>query len=113
MSNLLDRSRVIRVTVELVPYGAEAMAKTIAELCIETTNKTAEATEYEAAGYIVHTDNKIEDYATKLKIFQETPGVLNLIKEILNQDKLTTDQVNLAEDLIKRTRLFAETQKED
>ena len=96
---------MIRVTVELVPYGAEAMAKTIAELCIEQTNTET----HEAAGYEIKSDNKINEVAKELKIFPEG-GVLELVAEIIKAANI--EPTELSEQLIQRTRLYYQTLEE-
>jgi hypothetical protein len=96
---------LIRVTIELIPYGAEAMAKTIAELCIEQTNPEA----YEAAGYEIKSDNKIKELAKELKIFPDN-GVLALVAEILKAENITPTE--LSEQLIQQTRLYHQTLEE-
>lgn len=98
---------MLRVTIELVPYGVEAMAKTIAELCIANVGGDTEpnVANYEAAGYLVTTDNKIEDLAMILNYFPRNDGVLELLKQILSQDIQPIEKVKLAETLIQHTRL--------
>jgi hypothetical protein len=97
---------LIRVTIELIPYGAEAMAKTIAELCILET-----AENLEAAGYRIRNETKIEEIAKKIK--KDTKhGVLELVKEILESENKQIEEVELFETLIQQTRLYHQTLEE-
>lgn len=98
---------MLRVTIELIPYGVEAMAKTIAELCIANTDTKPDNTAgYHAAGYHIRTDNKIEEYAIELKSFPRDDGVLALLREILSAPREElADNEEIYEQLIQRTRL--------
>lgn len=95
---------MIRVTIEVVPYGMESLAKTISELCVETTDGSS----YESAGYVVHTDNRIEEFAKKLDNFETNSDVLNLIKALMNTESCKLDNLKLAEYLLGKTRLAGE-----
>lgn len=92
---------MIRVTIEVVPYGMESLAKTISELCVETTDGSS----YESAGYVVHTDNKIQELGIKLESFDAKSDVLKLLREILNAELCELDKLDLAEYLLGKTRL--------
>ena len=97
---------MLRVTIELVPFGMEAMAKTISEICIANVggDKEANVANYEVAGY----ENKygtIKEFATKVKSFDRNQGALNLVAEILLAPKTELAEIELGEKLINRTRL--------
>lgn len=103
---------MLRVTIELVPYGVEEMAKTISELCIANTEQHEDNTaNYTAAGYLVRTDNKIEEFTLLLNYFQRDDGVLELLKQLLSQEKQELDSTKMSEVLIQKTRLAS--QEED
>jgi ribose 5-phosphate isomerase len=95
---------MIRVTIEVVPYGMESLAKTISELCVETTDGTS----YESAGYVVHTDNRIEEFGKKLDSFETDSDVMKLIKELINAETCDLEKLKLAEYLLGKTRLAGE-----
>lgn len=96
---------MLRVTVELVPFGVEAMSKTIAELCIANTSTEDNIATYEFAGYQVKTDNKIEDFAGQITSYDRNQGALNLVAEVLLAPKKEFEEVKQAENLLSKTRL--------
>lgn len=102
---------MLRVTVEIVPYGIEEMSRTISEICIANTKTQDGQANYEAAGYIIHTDNKIEDFAATIENYTRQDGALKLVAEIINTPRKKFDEVELAEQLIQKTRLNAQEEK--
>lgn len=96
---------MLRVTVELVPYGVEEMSKTICEVCIANTytdeNDTAV---YQAAGY-TEKNGKIEEFALVVRNFPRNDGVLALLREVFSAEQLPVGDVLMGENLISRTRL--------
>lgn len=98
---------MLRVTVELVPYGFEEMSKTIAEVCIANvhTDKKNTAT-YAAAGY-QNKYGKIEDFGVIVRDFPRNDGVLELLKKVFAEDRVDVEEILLGEELMKKTRLFA------
>jgi len=103
---------MLRVTVELVPYGMEALAKTISEVCIANVGGDDKAAEYEAAGYVVNQQNQIQEFAVALKNFDREHGALELVKQVLEADRSEFAEVKLAEGLLNKTRLLSPTQEE-
>jgi hypothetical protein len=99
---------MLRVTIELVPYGVEAMAKTIAELCIANvgTDQETNVANYEVAGYHLGSDKKIEEFAVKIADYDRDEGALKLVGDILLAPKEKFEEVKLAEQLIQKTRLM-------
>ena len=99
---------MLRVTIELVPYGMEALAKTISEICIENVSGDKEANigNYEIAGYEIE-DGKIQEFATEVKSFNRNDGALALVREILSTERSKFEKIELAEKLLQHTRLLA------
>lgn len=98
---------MLRVTIELVPYGTEELAKTISEVCIANvhTDKDNMAT-YAAAGY--HDKyGKIEEFGVLVQDFPRNDGVLELMRKIFSAEKVTLHEILAGEELMKKTRLFA------
>lgn len=89
------------------------MAKTISEICIANTGEgTHDVAHYEAAGYVVHTDNKIDEFAMKLDDFHRDAGVLELLRKLLSIEHSKMEEVHRAERLLRKTRLFAAGEEE-
>ena len=103
---------MLRVTVELVPYGVEEMSKTIVEVCIANvhTDQNNMAT-YSAAGYHDKYGN-IEDFGVVLREFPRNDGVLELLKKLFAAERVDVEEILLGEELMKKTRLYAEIEKE-
>ena len=99
---------MLRVTIELVPYGMEALAKTISEICIENVSGDKEANigNYEVAGY-EHKDEKIIELAWILNNFPREDGALELLRQVLASEQSKFEDVKLAEKLLQHTRLLA------
>ncbi len=99
---------MLRVTIELVPYGVEAMAKTIAELCIANVggDEKTNTANYEIAGYESRNE-KITELAWKLNTFPREGGALELVRQILSSEQIDIEKVELAEKLLQHTRLLA------
>lgn len=98
---------MLRVTVELVPYGVEEMSKTIVEVCVanvHTDNKNMAT--YAAAGYHDRY-GKIEDFGVVVREFPRNDGVLELLKKLFTEDRVDVEEILLGEELMKKTRLFA------
>lgn len=101
---------MLRVTIELVPYGVEEMAKTISELCIANVggDQTTNVADYEVAGYEAR-NGKITEFAVELNNFPREGGALELVRQVLSAERSEFEKVKLAERLLQRTRLLAET----
>lgn len=100
---------MLRVTIELVPFGSEELAKTISEFCIANVshNKELDVADYELGGYLVKNE-KIEELARELQGHDRKDGVLKLIAEMLLLPEKTMEEVGRAEALVMRTRLMIE-----
>jgi hypothetical protein len=99
---------MLRVTVELVPFGVEAMSKTIAEVCIANTHtdKKDRAT-YVVAGY--HDKyGKIEEFGAVVREFPRNDGVLALLREVFSAEQLALAEILMSEELMAHTRLSGE-----
>lgn len=105
---------MIRVTIELVPFGMEAMSRTIAEVCIANVGgeKDKNIANYEASGYEVGTDKKITEFATKIAGYDRNEGAVRLVADILLAPREKFEEVELAERLIQKTRLMAVAEDE-
>lgn len=103
---------MLRVTIELVPFGMESMARTISEICIANVggDKDANTGNYEVAGY-EHRDGKITELAWKLNTFPREEGALELLRQILSSTQTEIEKVESAEKLLQHTRLLAETEE--
>ena len=104
---------MLRVTIELVPYGMEALAKTISEICIANvgTDKETNVANYEVAGY----ENKygrIQEFAVEVKSFDRNAGALALLREVLSAEISEFEKVELAGRLLQHTRLLAGEEEE-
>lgn len=99
---------MLRVTIELVPYGMESLAKTIAEVCIANveTDKETNVANYEVAGY-ENKYGKIEEFAGEVKSFERNQGALKLVTESLLASKSTIEEIKLGEKLLQHTRLVS------
>ena len=103
---------MLRVTIELVPYGVEELSKTIVEVCIANVHTENDIAKYAAAGY--HDKyGKIEEFAAVVEDFPRNAGVLELMKEIFSAERMPLEELLLGEDLIQRTRLFAVAEGDD
>ena len=99
---------MLRVTVELVPYGVEKMSRTIVELCIANVDTNdSNVARYEAAGYHDRY-GKIEEFAYRVDDFPRNDGVMALLRRVLESEQLPLDEVELAEPLLAKTRLAQE-----
>jgi hypothetical protein len=105
---------MLRVTIELVPFGEEEFAQTISEFCVANVggDKETNIADYELGGYVVK-NNKIEEIAKELQGHNRDDGVLKLIGEILLLPEKKVEEVEKAELLIHRTRLMLEEKEED
>lgn len=99
---------MLRVTIELVPFGMESMARTISEICIANVggDKEANIANYEIAGYESRNE-KITELAWKLNNFPREDGALELVRQILSSEQTEIEKVELAEKLLQHTRLLA------
>lgn len=99
---------MLRVTIELVPFGVEALAKTIAEVCIANVggNKETNEANYEVAGYEIKTDNKIEEFAGTIFSHDRNQGARKLVAEVLLAPNTEFDEVKSAQKLLSMTRLM-------
>ncbi len=104
---------MLRVTIELVPYGVEEMAKTISELCIANVKTEDNIASYEASGYAVGTDKKITEFAVKLDGYDRNEGAVRLVADILLAPRTEFSEVELAEQLIQKTRLMAAVREDE
>lgn len=105
---------MLRVTIELVPFGDEKYAQVISEFCVANVNGNRELdiADYELGGYVVKND-KISEIARELQGHHRKDGVLKLIGEILLLEEKKVEEVEKAEALIHRTRLMLEEKEED
>ena len=103
---------MIRVTIEIVPYGLESMAKTVSEICIANlgANENAKLADYEAAGYHITTGEQMQEFAMNLENYARDSGVIQLVSEILAAPQQEVSKVRLAEQLLGRTRLNEDTE---
>ena len=81
--SLATRSNMLRVTVEMVPFGIESRKRTISTM--EIVNTVGLATKY--ANYDVSVEISGEKTTTKVKRFWRSRGAWNLIRKILNDNK--------------------------
>lgn len=93
---------MIRITIELVPYGSEELAQTISEVCIEEVSKDT----YEAAGYEVKS-GKISEVAARVLLDKSNSKLKLVGKVLLEAGQINLKEVKLGEKLIARTRLIA------
>ena len=98
---------MLRVTIELIPFGEEEFAQVISEFCVANVNgdKELDIADYELGGYVVKNE-KIEEIARELQGHNRKDGVLKLIGEILLLPEKKVEEVDKAERLIHRTRLM-------
>lgn len=105
---------MLRVTIELVPHGVEALAKTISEVCIANVGGSQDVGNYEVGGYQIGTDKKITEFAVKINNYERNEGALKLVGDVLLAPREEVfESVRLAEKLLRMTRLVAELDKED
>lgn len=105
---------MLRVTVELIPYGVESLSKSLAEICIvdKSPSEDKQTAEYSAAGYRLTKDNKIQEFAVEVNDFRRDAGVLALLREVLSVEIRNFDDVEYAEQLLRKTRLYAAGEEE-
>lgn len=98
---------MLRVTIELVPFGEEEFAQVISEFCVANVggDKETNIADYELGGYVVK-NNKIEEIARELQGHHRDDGVLKLIGEILLLPEKKVEEVIKSERLIHKTRLM-------
>lgn len=102
---------MLRVTIELVPFGSEELAKTISEICIANVQTIDGIATYEASGYQIR-DGKISEFAVELEEHNRKDGALKLVAEVLLAPKKLFSEVELAEKLLSRTRLMTGEKEE-
>lgn len=104
---------MLRVTIELVPFGSEDLARTIAEICIANVGMEDNIATYEAAGYEAKS-GKISELAAKLQNYDRADGAVKLVGEIfLAVGEVELSEVKLGEQLIAKTRLMAGERNND
>jgi hypothetical protein len=104
---------MLRVTVELVPFGSEELAKTIAEVCIANVSSTDNIANYEASGYEAKS-GKISELAAKIENYDRADGAVKLVGEIfLAAGEVELSELKLGEELIAKTRLMAGERSND
>lgn len=97
---------MLRVTIEVVPYGMESLARTISEICIANVGTENNIANYEIAGY-ENKDGKITEVAWELNNFPREEGALELLRRVLLSPQIDIEKVELAEKLLQHTRLIA------
>lgn len=99
---------MLRVTIELVPHGVEAMSKTIAEVCVANVHTSKkDVAIYAVAGYH-NRSGKIEEFGALVEGFPRNDGVLALMREVFAADHVALDEILLGEELMSHTRLSGE-----
>lgn len=104
---------MLRITVELVPFGREALTRTIAEMCIANVGGDSDVADYKFAGYEVGYDKKIQEFAGEVKTFGRAEGVLRLLELVLAAEKAGVDTEEFYELLLSRTRLAQEESEDE
>jgi hypothetical protein len=75
---------MLRVTIELVPFGIEEEASVISEVCIANVGGGNVLTgNYEAVGYEKLMDGEVQMLARRVRGHARNDGVLQLLKEVL------------------------------
>lgn len=95
---------MLRVTVELIPYGQEEMSKTISEICIANVDTDANnVASYAVAGY--HDKfGKIQEFSAEVTDFPRNDGVLELLRHVFAAERSDISDA-VSETLISKTRL--------
>jgi hypothetical protein len=105
---------MLRITVELVPFGSEALTHTISEFCVANVGGDSAVADYKFAGYQVgREDKKISEFAGEVKKFGRAEGVLRLLDLVLASEKDTMDSDEFYELLLGRTRLAQEENEDE
>jgi hypothetical protein len=94
---------MLRITVELVPFGEEDEAATIGEVCIANVGGgTAYTGNYEIVGYEQLLSGEVEWIYRKVVGHTRHEGVFQLLKEALRADALGDTSTFLVGDRLKQ-----------
>lgn len=101
---------MLRITVELIPFGEEDEAVTIGEVCIANVGGDAHTGDYEIVGYEQLLDGEVEWVYRKVAGHTRHEGVFQLLKEALRADALSNASTFLVGDRLKeRIKSLKET----
>lgn len=96
---------MLRVTIELVPFGEEKNTEVISEICIANTGDgDSSQANYQAAGYVIEQDGSIELVAGEVNNFSRTDGVLALVKDVLRSRHSRVEDIELGSKLLLKTK---------
>lgn len=94
---------MLRITVELVPFGEEEAATTIGEVCIANVGGGTRLTgNYEVVGYEQLLGGEVEWIYRKVVGHTRHEGVFQLLKEALRADALGDTSTFLVGDRLKQ-----------
>jgi hypothetical protein len=100
---------MLRVTIELVPFGDERYAKPIAELFIANTGGgNNEVANYEMVGCHKNPDSGGEILSSKVYNFSRDAGAVQLLGQILKRMKTGEPEIRtkLTDNLRKRVKML-------
>lgn len=100
---------MLRVIIELVPFGDERYAKPIAELFIANTGGgNYEVANYEMVGYYKHPDTGGQIVSSKVYNFSRDAGAVQLLGQILKRVKTGEPEMRtkLTDNLRKRVKML-------
>ena len=92
---------MLRITIELVPFGEEEEATTISELCIANVGGTQHTADYEVVGYEKTMSEEVEWIYRKIAGHTRHEGVLQLLKEAIRADECGDTSTFLVGDRLK------------
>lgn len=89
---------MIKVTIDLIPYGDENKTETISELLIANVGGTFEEGNYEVIGYEIPANNPFRLMGFTLDGFNREQGVLDLLRLVLMKEFKMQSQEHPSED---------------
>jgi hypothetical protein len=92
---------MLRITIELIPFGEEDKAVTIGEVCVANVGGTQLTGDYEVVGYEELLSGEVDWIYRKVSGHTRHEGVIQLLKEALRADALGDTSTFLVGDKLK------------
>ena len=99
---------MLRVTVELVPFGIEEEASVIAEVCIANVGGDELVGNYEAVGYEKLLGGEVQILSRRVRGHPRNNGVFELVKNILRTRDEDIKQFLTGDRLLEKIRSLKE-----
>lgn len=105
---------MLRITVELVPFGNEEEASVISEICIANVGGGDEYIgNYEAVGYEKLMSGEVQMLARRVRGFPRSSGVLDLVKSILRSWECDVTEFLVGDKLKEKLKSLKEMETDE